>query len=150
MGTDMINVKGVAAIGGIAVFGGVSALGLASPASAQDLYAAIAYSPSKGVVGVSANYPTKEGAEERAMGECVQHPRQAGDCKIAASSADGCVALALGPTTTEQESAGSGATLEEAEAMAMSHSSGSIKARICNDGGAPLGGRSEFADETPS
>jgi len=149
VGVDMISLKGVAALGGIAVFSAVSAVGPASPVSAQDLYAAIAYSPSKGVVGGSTNYPTREGADERAMGECVSHPKHAGDCEIVTSSGKGCVALALGPTTTRQHSSGYGATIQEAEKLAMSHSRGSIKVRICNDGGEPAGASSEFGDEVP-
>ncbi len=73
----MISVKGVATIGGIAAFGAVSAAVLAPAASADDLWAAIAYSPGTGRVGYTKDNPTREEAADEALTACG-----ASDCRV--------------------------------------------------------------------
>lgn len=138
----MITVKGVAIVGGIAALGAVSAAVLTPPARADDTWAAIAYSPSAGVVGGAANYPTREGAEESAMQACANRPpayqpEPARDCKVAASGTAHCFALAVGPESTASSSGGYGATIEEAKAVALLHSRGWAETWFCQDNGEP-------------
>ena len=48
----------------------VGTLSLAIPAAAFAVFGAIAVNPNDGVWGKSWNYPTKAGAENRALNEC--------------------------------------------------------------------------------
>ena len=110
---------------------------------AGDLHGAFAYSPSTGVVGGSRNYPTKEGAQEHALGECTSHPLRPGDCKVIMTGPGPCFALATGPTLNLY-STGQGATIEEAQDMAMAHSHGKIFVSNCHDGEGPKSGNGVF------
>ena len=139
--------KGIAAVAGIAAFGAVSATVLAPSASADGTWGAFAYSPTNGVIGAGWNYPTKQEAKDRAMQECANrpplHPEHPSQCKVVASGPAACWALAAGPRTSSY-SAGYGATMDEAEQVAMSHSSaGQIVARFWNSGGEPGGASRE-------
>jgi Domain of unknown function (DUF4189) len=110
----MIAVKRVAAIGGIAAVGAVSAIVLASPASADGTWSAIAISQSTKVIGWSWGYPIKGGpdsaAAQRAVQECANHPLHPTDCTWLASAK--CVALTVSP---ERYHVGMGSTREEAK-----------------------------------
>lgn len=55
VGANMICVEGAAIVAGIAAFGAVIAATLAPPANADDMYAAIAYSPSTGSSSLAYN-----------------------------------------------------------------------------------------------
>ena len=63
----------------------------AQPASAQDYYAAFAYSLANGAYGYSYNYATQQEAEQRAMEECGKHSNE---CKGVFWFRNACGALA--------------------------------------------------------
>ena len=59
----------------------VGFLSLALPAAALAVFGAIAVNPNDGVWGKSWNYPTKTGAENRALNECRSAPGGGSACR---------------------------------------------------------------------
>ena len=110
----MTNVKSIATVIGIAAFGAVSATVLASPASADDVWSALALSPSTKVIGMARGYnPVGSGSDsevayQRAVQECANNSLHPADCEWVASAK--CVALAQ---TAERYHVGMGSTSEE-------------------------------------
>ena len=65
----------------------------AGSADAANIHGAIAFSQSTGLDGYSYNYPSRGGAEQRALKYCL--PRAA-DCRIVIHFYNACAALAVG------------------------------------------------------
>ncbi len=136
----MTNVKGIATVIGIAAFGAVSATVLASPASANGAWSAIAISPSTQVFGMAIGYTPEGGpdsaAAKRALQECANHPVHPSDCEWVASAK--CVALAVGP---DRYRVGMGSTRDEAKNDAQFPGS-TYKASGCSKSTTPPQGSS--------
>jgi serine/threonine-protein kinase len=79
----------------------------------EEHYGAIAYSPSTRAHGWSYDYPSRGGAERRALDQCRRH---AGDCIIAVRFRRACGALAVGP---DGYGSGWGATRKLAQGYAL-------------------------------
>ena len=73
---------------------GFTAVAAPVAASANDLYGAIAYSPSSKSYGWSKDFGTQVEAENAAMNECY---KRAGDCRVAVWFVNGCGAVSAGP-----------------------------------------------------
>ena len=88
----------------------------AGEAAAADTYAAIAFSKVNGYSGFGNRYPTRAGAEERALQECGE------SCNVVIWTRDACAVLAVGTGngygvfwSTDEDGAVSGA-LDECNA----------------------------------
>ncbi len=140
MGVNMLTVRSAAAIGSIVALGAVSATLLASPASADDTWSAIAVSIATKVVGVSYGYPIEGGpdsaAAQRAVQECANHPLHPTDCMWLISAK--CVVLEV---SEDRFQSGGGRTREEAENTARFPGS-SNRAWVCSGPQSAPGGRS--------
>ena len=131
----MISVKGVSALGGIAAFGAVSAMLLAPPASADEDWSAIAYSPSTGAAGYWRNSPQKAWALTGAWKQCDIRPENPTDCEMVMAF-NGCGAFAVDPDDPYRYTGGFGGTIEEANNDALSKLSGvTVRVAWCNGPG---------------
>ena len=103
----------------------------AGPAAAQDLFAAIAYSPSTGKAGASWNYATGTEAEGEAVGQCGVD-----DCGPVMVFGQ-CGAIAVGDGYGMGYAADPSAAV--ADAMALENCNGftsncAVTMSLCNDG----------------
>lgn len=138
----MADYSRVAAALGTAVLSFSSATVLSSPVAADELlWAAYAYSPGTGVIGVAINYPDFRPAAQRAMQECQTHPVHPADCQWVVS-APGCVVLAIGTDKSVFAGEGGlGVSIDQAEREAVAKvGPGGLSAwRVCNGTGGPIG-----------
>lgn len=72
----------------------VAAVSFMPAAQAQDMYGAIAYSPSSGAHGYAYDYASQAGAEDRALDECRSYGE---GCQNVMWFRNACGALAVGP-----------------------------------------------------
>ncbi|MFN8032467.1 MAG: DUF4189 domain-containing protein [Mycobacterium sp.] len=114
----------------------MSAVVTGPPASADDQYMAIAWSPSTEHASATRNKPTLAEAEAAAMGLCSQGPPTA-DCRIVVSGPGPCLALATRPENPSSYSGGFGDTVEQAEQSALKHLSGGVIWMALCQGDAP-------------
>jgi len=98
----------------------IAATALFPPATAmaQDLFGAIAYSPSSRAFGWAKDFGSQYEAENAAMNECY---KRAGDCRVAVWFQNACGSVASGP---EGWGADWGESFREAERKAT---------RLCSD-----------------
>ncbi len=85
----------------------------AGPATAQDYFGAIAFSPKTRAHGWAYDYTSRAQAQDRAMSECRRH---AADCVSAVWFRNACGALAVGP---QAYGAGWGSNRGQAESAAI-------------------------------
>lgn len=108
----------------------------APPASADGLFAAFAYSPSTGVIGVAYNQPNLRAAMVASEESCRNHgPEFPGDCEFAGGVGppSRCAVLAIKADALVPYANGAGQTADEAEADAVSRINGGLSAwRLCN------------------
>lgn len=97
---------------------GFTAVSTPIAAFANDLYGAIAYSPSSKAYGWAKDFNSQIEAENAAMNECY---KRAGDCRIAVWFVNACGAVAAGP---EGWGADWGSSIREAERKST---------RLCSD-----------------
>lgn len=102
----------------------------AAPYDSGPLHAAIVYSPSSGKYGSSWNASSDSGAINSSLMMCVRS-----DCRRAAVSTNGCVAVFFVPLEPSVFGAASASTRSEAEALAHSRCGADnceLRASVCN------------------
>lgn len=123
----------------------VSVTVLAPRASATELWAAFAYSPTTGVIGTAVNHPSYQDAAHRAVQECQSHdPQHPTDCAWLGSFGHcGALAISLTDLGVYAFSGGVSGTLEDHERDAVSKvPGGAVAWRICNGDDQGPGGAS--------
>ena len=137
-GKGMIRAKVVASLCCSAVVAAGGATVLASPANADDVWSAIAWSPSTRVIGEANGYPAEGGPDsgvaQRAVQECANNAQHPTDCRWLASAK--CVALAQ---TADAYNVGMGATSSEAVDKARMPGMTAQIVWVCSGGLEPAG-----------